>query len=187
MLNLNEIFTREGIILNGHFLLRSGFHSDTYFEKMMLINKPDIISELVSEIVKNIDADFERIAGPVLGGAILAFELGRQVHKPITIIEKTDNGYEIKRGNPIKKGEKIYLIDDVLTTGFSILRAIKAIESKGGQVMGIHVIVDRSLKDVGFKYRSLFRMEANIYAPLECPLCKKNEPLTEIGGKRVDG
>lgn len=178
------ILEKEGVILKGHFLLTSGLHSDTYFEKFRLIENPALLSELLKELLKKID-NIQWVVGPVVGGAIIAFEAGRILNSRAAFTEKTEEGMALKRGFNIKDDDNIIIVDDVLTTGKSIKGTIDAL--KGKNIKGIYVLIDRSEGNTGIKYpvSSIIKIPVQNYKPEECPLCKNNIPLVRRGGKII--
>uniref|UniRef100_A0A7C4YGH6 Orotate phosphoribosyltransferase n=1 Tax=candidate division WOR-3 bacterium TaxID=2052148 RepID=A0A7C4YGH6_UNCW3 len=176
-----KFLEKEGVILKGHFLLTSGLHSDTYFEKFRLIEKPFLLSRLLKKLLEGLE-DIDWVVGPVVGGAIIAFESARILKCRAAFSEKTENGMVLKRGFDIKEDEKIIVVDDVLTTGKSITGTLNAL--KGKNISGIYVLIDRSENNINLNYplKSLIKYPVINYKPEDCPLCKKNIPLIRRGG-----
>lgn len=177
-----RILEEEGVILKGHFLLTSGLHSDTYFEKFRLIEKPILLSEILKDLLKDLK-DIKWVIGPVFGGAIIAFESARILNCKAAFSEKSEGGMVLKRGFDIKDEDKIIVVDDVLTTGKSVKATLDSL--KGKNIIGVYVLIDRSNSETGIKcpVKSIIKMPVQNFKPEECPLCKNNIPLVRRGGE----
>jgi len=186
------MFEKAGALLKGHFLLTSGLHSPVYWEKFQVLQYPEYTEALCRQIADNFRAqNIQVVAGPTTGGVILAYETARQLGVRGIFAEKAEKAGPSKesgervfrRGFSIKPGERVLLVDDILTTGGSIREVIAAIRKLEGNLVGIGVMVDRSdgAVDFGVPLFSCIRSEAITYQPGECPLCKANIPLTKRG------
>ena len=148
------LFRRSGALREGHFLLKSGRHSEAYLEKFLVLQDTAATSELCAFwVAAHRDAagpaDVDLVAGPTTGGVILAFETGRQLGTRAIFAEEVrgDDGLvrrEFRRGFTIEPGERVVLVDDILTTGGSLLAMIPAVEAAGGEIVDCHLLVDRS-------------------------------------------
>jgi orotate phosphoribosyltransferase len=148
------LFRRSGALIEGHFQLKSGRHSERYLEKFLVLQDPATTGELCglwAARYRDIDgaSTADVVAGPTTGGIILAFETARQLHvRGIFAEEVADpdgsTRREFRRGFRIEPGERVLLIDDILTTGGSLLAMLPAVEAAGGDIVGCHVLVDRS-------------------------------------------
>ncbi len=178
-----KIFEDIGVILKGHFLLTSGLHSDTYFEKFRLFDSPEYV-EMAGESIKEhfMPLKFDWVCGPTLGGVILAYEVARQMHVKACYAERANGGRILKRGYEIHPEDKILIVDDVLTTGKSLNETIDVLRDTGAIVEGKAVLVDRRETQEGDDIFSLLRFPVKNYLPEECPLCKAGIPLTKRGG-----
>lgn len=178
-----------GAVLNGHFLLTSGLHSPVYWEKFRILQYPQHTSRLCQMIAGYFsNDDIEVVIGPTTGGIILAYEIARFIGVRGIFAEKTgDNHRSLKRGFEIKPGERVLLVDDVLTTGKSVREVIDVIRQAGGCLAGIGVLVDRSEKDLqlGVPLYSCIRSETITYRPENCPMCRSGIPLTKPGSSEV--
>ncbi len=172
-------------MLKGHFLLTSGLHSPVYWEKFRIIENPALAVPLCQMIADHFqDQDVELVAGPTTGGIILAFEVARLMGLPAAFAEKVPSGErEFRRGFKIRPGEKILVVDDVLTTGKSIREVIDAVAKLDGNIVGVGVLVDRSEHglDFGADVYSCLRAATPAYKPEDCPLCRAGEPLRKPG------
>ncbi len=183
-MDYQSILENEGVILKGHFLLTSGLHSDTYFEKFRLIEKPYLLSDLLKDLLKGLN-DIKWVVGPVVGGAIIAFESARILGCKAAFSEKSENGMVLKRGFDIKDEDRIIVVDDVLTTGKSVKATIDSL--KGKNIIGVYVLIDRSEGETGIQYpvKSIIKMPVQNFKPENCPLCKNNIPLVRRGGEKT--
>jgi orotate phosphoribosyltransferase len=200
-----ELFRASGAFHEGHFLLKSGRHGDAYVEKFAVLSDPAATSELCGFWVARIrglagesDRPFvDLVAGPTTGGVILAFETARQLGARSIFAEEVrgEGGAthrEFRRGFTIVPGERVYLVDDILTTGGSLLAMIPAVEALGGEIVECAVLVDRSggravltSPTTGRTYplRSLWQLDLPTYEPGEstCPRCAAGEPVHAPG------
>lgn len=186
--NIESIFEQAGVILKGHFLLTSGLHSPIYWEKFRIIEHPDITEKLCRIIADHFSGqDIQLVVGPTTGGIILAYEVARQLGLRSVFAEKETDHRVLRRGFKIKPGEKVLVVDDVLTTGKSVKEVLDAVAREQGEVIGIGVLVDRSEKglDFGVPLFSCLRSSTPAYKPEECPLCAAVIPLTKPGGGKL--
>jgi orotate phosphoribosyltransferase len=197
------LFRASGALREGHFTLKSGRHSDAYLEKFQVLQDPAATSELCAffaglHMRRDGTASVDLAAGPTTGGVILAFETGRQLGIRAIFAEEVadpDGGSprrEFRRGFTIMPGEKVLLVDDILTTGGSLLAMIPAVEALGGEIVECCVLVDRSgglatltSPTTGRVYplRPLWRLELPTYepGPDTCPRCAAGEPAVKPG------
>jgi orotate phosphoribosyltransferase len=184
---IEKMLRDNGAILKGHFLLTSGLHSDVYFEKFMILEKPQVSSLLCSNIALHFcTREIDKVIGPTTGGTILAYEVAKQLGILAGIAEDSGEGKRvIKRGSAVKEGERILIVDDVLTTGGSLKATIDAVEEMGGKVVGVGVLIDRSEQSLNIPYPfyAVYEHSVENYKPDDCPLCKKGIPLMRRGGK----
>ncbi len=196
------LFRRSGALREGHFLLKSGRHSDRYLEKFLVLQDAQATSELCGFWARQYrDADgtptVDLVAGPTTGGIILAFETARQLGVRAIFAEEVRGAdgslrREFRRGFRIEPGERVLLVDDILTTGGSLLAMIPAVEAAGGEIIGCHVLVDRSggvatltSPTTGRVYPlfALWRLELPTWetGPATCPRCAEGAPLDAPG------
>ena len=185
MSSAEEIFQKSGAILKGHFLLASGLHSPIYWEKFRVLQFPNYTEQLCRMIATHfLRQGIQVVAGPTTGGIILAFEVARQLGVRGIFAEKegtTERAF--RRGFSINSGERVLIVDDILTTGNSIHETMTAVNKQGGIVVGIGILVDRSEQGIGFGV-PLFSCHRSItltYTPQDCPLCLAQIPLVKPG------
>lgn len=182
-----EIFQKSGALLKGHFLLTSGLHSPVYWEKFRVLQSPVYTEKLCRMIVDHFrQQNVQVVAGPTTGGIILAFEVARQLGVRGIFAEKEGEERSFRRGFTINAGERVLIVDDILTTGSSIREVIDAVTKLNGDIIGIGVLVDRSEQalDFGFPLFSCHRSATVAYKPEECPLCAAKVPLIKPGSSQ---
>ena len=181
--SVEEIFQKSGAILKGHFLLASGLHSPIYWEKFRVLQYPGYTEQLCRKISTHFQKQrVQVVAGPTTGGIILAFEVARQLGIRGIFAEKegaTERAF--RRGFSISSGERVLIVDDILTTGNSIGEVMTAVTNQGGIVIGIGVLVDRSEQEIDFGVPlcSCHRAIVPTYLPQDCPLCAARIPLVK--------
>ena len=188
MINVEEIFHQSGAILKGHFLLASGVHSPIYWEKFRVLQYPNYTEQLCRLIADHFRKQrIQVVAGPTTGGIILAFEVARQLGVRGIFAEKTVTAERaFQRGFSINPGERVLIVDDILTTGSSIREVMAAVVKQGGIVIGIGVLVDRSEQNVEFSIPlfSCYRSATVTYPPQHCPLWAAQIPLVKPGSSQ---
>jgi orotate phosphoribosyltransferase len=196
------LFRRSGALREGHFRLKSGRHADAYLEKFQVLQDPAATSELVGFWAGRYRDDegnavVDLVAGPITGGVILAFETGRQLGRRAIFAEEVrgEGGAirrEFRRGFRIEPGERVLLVDDILTTGGSLVAMLPAVEATGGEIVGCEVLVDRSgglasltspTSGRVYPLRALWSLDLPTYepGPATCPRCAAGEPLVAPG------
>ena len=183
--DVERMFEKSGAVLKGHFLLSSGRHSPVYWEKFQVLQFPEYTVQLCSMFQRFFRKHNPQVvAGPTTGGIVLAFETARQLGVRGIFAEKDNAGGRVfRRGFNISPGERVLLVDDILTTGGSINETMSAITKLGGNIIGIGVLVDRSDKpvDFGVPLFSCLRSVTPSYDPENCPLCAEKIPLVKPG------
>ncbi len=181
-----QLFRDSHALLTGHFKLTSGRHSDVYYEKFTLLKQPSICTQLceqMASLLKN--SGVETVVGPTTGGIILAYDTARYLGVESIYAEPGENGRIFKRGFSLEKGQKVAIVDDVLTTGRSVQEVIDLVTSYDADIIKIILMLDRSNGTVTFDYpmEALATVAAQSWAPDECPLCAKGEPITQRGSR----
>ncbi len=190
--DLEQLFVDAGALKQGHFLLASGRHSDRYLEKFDLLRNPGATSAVLESLAGQLrDWDIDVIVGPTTGGILLAFELARQLGLPAAYAERSGEGLsgrEIKRSTVFATGSKVFVIDDILTTGGSVAETLNALKPHPVDVVGIAVLVDRGGGSVQFgdiPLIPLMSLDVTTWAPGECPLCTTGIPLIKPGSTAI--
>ena len=172
--------------MRGHFLLSSGLHSPVYWEKFQVLQFPNYTEQLCRMITSHfLNQGIQVVAGPTTGGIILAFEMARQLGVRGIFAEKEGTAERtFRRGFRINSGERVLIVDDILTTGGSIREVMAAVTTQGGIIVGIGVLVNRSEQKIDFGV-PLFSCHSAVtptYLPQNCPLCAAQIPLVKPGG-----
>ena len=181
-----EIFKMSGAVKEGHFLLTSGLHSPMYWEKFRILQYPHYTEKLCRLIAQHFKQQkVELVAGPTTGGIILSFETARQLGVRSIFAEKEGEIRIFRRDFNIAPGERVLIVDDILTTGGSIRGTMNAVDKLGGIVIGIGVLINRSTEkiDFGVPLFSCIHSPTVVYTAEECPLCAAHIPLARPGSK----
>lgn len=185
--SVEEIFEKSGAVLKGHFRLTSGLHSPVYWEKARVLQYPEYTERLCGMIADHFRGqDISVVAGPTTPGIILAYEVARQLGVRGIFAEKEGSGERaFRRGFRIDPGERVLIVDDILTTGGSIREVMAAVNKLKGNISGIGVLVDRSPQEIDFgvPFFSCHRAEVITYLPEACPLCADGIPLVKPGSQ----
>jgi orotate phosphoribosyltransferase len=173
-----------GALLEGHFLLSSGRHSDTYIEKFRILERPSLLALFCAAIAKEFaDKEVAIVAGPTTGGIIVAYEVARQLGVRALYVESVDGVRALRRGAEAPAGANVLLVDDVLTTGLSLRESLAALQEHGAHVVGAGVLVDRSDEPVSLDVPifAVHRVPARSYAPNEVPGWLAERPVQKPG------
>ena len=186
---VEQMFEKSGALLKGHFLLASGLHSPVYWEKSLVVQYPGYTEKLCRMIADRFrKSGAQVVAGPTTPGIILAYETARQLGVRGIFAERDESGSGrvFRRGFKIDPGEKVLVVDDVMTTGGSVCEVIDAVKKLGGIVVGVGVLVDRSVQkpDFSVPFYACHRAEVITYPPDQCPLCDEGVPLVKPGSGR---
>jgi orotate phosphoribosyltransferase len=183
--NIEEIFVKAGAVLKGHFLLTSGLHSPVYWEKFRILQYPQYTGMLCKMIADHYrDKNVQVVAGPTTGGIILAFEVARLLGARSIFAEKEGNERVFRRSLILNQGERVLVVDDILTTGGSVEQVLLSVKKLGGEIVGVGILVDRSENklEFGIPLFSCLRSQTTTYRPENCPLCASKIPLVRPGG-----
>lgn len=181
-----EILTEAGALLEGHFLLSSGRHSDKYCQCARLLMYPDKSEKVLSIVAEKLkDVEFDLVVGPAMGGIIVAYELGRQLGKPAIFTERVEGVMSLRRGFEILPGQKVLIAEDVVTTAKSSLEVAELIKQLGGEVVGIASIVDRTSGEIAMPLYSAVKLNISSYDKDQCPLCKAGTPYVKPGSRNI--
>ena len=173
-------------LLNGHFCLTSGLHSDTYFQCAKLYQYPPVVKTLAKELAKKLEElEFDTVVSPAIGAIIFGYEVAAAADKRNLFVERKDGQMQLRRGYILKKGERVLIVEDVIKTERPMFETIQALKEFEIEVAGVACIVDRSagkLKDK-LNITSLLQIDPVTYTPEECPLCKLGIELTKPGSR----
>ena len=179
-------FQDAGALLDGHFVLRSGMHSNKFFQCALLFRYPDVAEKLCRTLAERMkDLGAETVISPAVGGILVGQELARALGIQAIFADKENDQLVLKRGFTIRKGEKVLVAEDVVTKGGRVQQTIDLVRSFGGDVVGVAVIVDRSGGDAKFDvpFQSALKLDLPTFDPAACPLCAKKLPIDRPGSK----
>jgi orotate phosphoribosyltransferase len=195
MKDVVTLLRESGAMLEGHFLLTSGRHSDRYFQCAKLLRYPDKAAAALAGVAERIKAgiaagrlEIDAVVGPAMGGIIVAYELGRQLGLPAFFTERDDTGaMSLRRGFEVKPGQKILISEDVVTTGKSSGECAAVLESLGAKVAALACLVDRRAPDAAELPWPLYpavKVDVQNWEPEACDLCGKGIPAIKPGSRK---
>jgi len=199
--NVEQAYKDANALLEGHFLLASGNHSNRYLQSAKVLEDPkkaSILTDALAKMIKEAGIEVDTVCAPALGGVLAGYELARALGVRSIFVEKKEGGMELRRGFEVAKAEKIIICEDIITTGGSALKAAKAIEA-----LGAHVVAFASLANRGFCKREgssilaqkecalpshipLFSLDDftfEMFAPESCPMCKEGSKAIKPGSQ----
>jgi len=182
-------FRASKALLEGHFLLSSGRHSAHYLQCARVLMDPERASRLALAIAATIPRELRKtitkVVSPAMGGVIIGHEMGRALGIEAMFVERPTGTFELRRGFALEEGDKVLMVEDVVTTGLSSREAIRAIEVAGGEVVAAAAIVDRSAgsADLGVPFFPLIALNFPTYADDEVPAVLAEAPITKPGSR----
>jgi orotate phosphoribosyltransferase len=191
-----ELLRESGAMLEGHFLLSSGRHSDRYFQCAKLLQYPDKAQAALEKTALKIREDIKSgklkvdiVAGPAMGGIIAAWEIGRQLSLPAIFTERDENGtMSLRRGFELQGGQNVLIVEDVVTTGKSSLECAEALKKTGAVITGLACVVDRraeEAQDIPWPFYPAVKLSAANWEVSDCELCKKGIPAVKPGSRKI--
>lgn len=186
-IELMDMFKETGALLTGHFKLSSGLHSSQYLQCAHVLQHPEYAGRLGEAIADKFKhAEITCVAGPALGGIIIAHEVAKALKKRCVFGEREAGKMTLRRGFSIGPLDKVLVVEDVITTGGSIKELIGLIKDNGAGIVGVGAVVDRSSKKIalGCDVKPLVKFDIKTFSPSECPLCKKGAPITKPGSRQ---
>jgi orotate phosphoribosyltransferase len=181
-----DLYRKTGALLSGHFLLSSGLHSDCYLQSAVVLQQPDIATKLCAALADSFrDQRIEVVIAPALGGVIVSHETARALGVRALFAERVNGILTLRRGFVIKPGEKVLVVEDVITTGKSTRETIDVVRQAGGMVIAAGSLIDRSggKADLGVPYHSLTKLDVPIYPHDACPLCRTGSIPVKPGSR----
>ena len=180
---LELLESAEGV-LKGHFCLTSGLHSDIYFQCAKLYQYPEVVEKIAKRIAEQLkDVEFDTVVAPAIGALIIGYETAKQSGKRNLFVERKDGEMQLRRGYTLKKGEKVVIMEDVITTAKTIYETIDALKEYEVEIVAVGCIVDRTCGKTGLNIKSLLQIDPVTYEPENCPLCKEGIPLVKPGSR----
>lgn len=178
-----EYLKQSGALLEGHFLLSSGKHSQRYIQCAKLLQYPKLAEKTIETVAQKINVEYDTIIGPAMGGIIPSYILGMKLNKKTIFSERLNNKMTLRRGFEIEKDEKILIMEDVITTGKSSLEVKDLVESLGAKVVGFSCIANRGLADLDLPIFEAIKLQFQTYLPDNCPLCRSGDKPIKPGSR----
>ncbi len=186
---VKDIFLKTKAMLTGHFKLTSGRHSDQYFQCALVLQHPQYCQELCQALAAKFAGEkVDTVIGPAMGGIIVAYEVARSLGVRSIFAERENGKMTLRRGFSLQPGEKVLVVEDVITTGGSVREVTDLVEAAGAEVIGAGVLVNRSggQADLGVRTEAMLEMQAVSYLPEECPLCREGLlPAIKPGSRNI--
>lgn len=200
-MNVEQIYKDAGALLEGHFVLSSGNHSNRYLQSAKVLEdtkRAALLAKALAEQIRNSGIQIETVCAPALGGVLAGYELARALEVRSIFVERKEGQMELRRGFEVYKGEKVLICEDIITTGGSAMEAAKIIEALGAEVVGFAALANRGFcqregtnnlskpeckLSKGFPFFALADFEFEMYTPEECPLCKQGSKAIKPGSR----
>jgi orotate phosphoribosyltransferase len=191
-MDLLQLFKEKGALLEGHFVLSSGLHSDRYLQTALLLQYPDIAERLGRELAASFQDRVDVVVSPAIGGLIIGQEVARAKGCRAIFSEKDDQGKPaLRRGFTLAPGERVLVVEDVITTGLSTAEVVKLVQSNRAELVGIGSVVNRSvgnnqhLEQFKKPVSSLLTLAVESWQPSDCRLCKQGTPAVKPGSRKI--
>ena len=181
-----DLFRRVGALLEGHFRLSSGLHSSGYLQCALVLQHPreaEACGAAIAAQIRELQPD--AVLSPALGGVVIGHEVARALGVRAIFAERQDGVLTLRRGFSLDAGERILVVEDVVTTGGSTRETMAVARAAGANVVGAAAIIDRSggHQDLDVPFRALATIDLPVYQPDACPLCARGEPVVKPGSR----
>jgi len=186
-----DILKKTNALIEGHFILSSGLHSPKYIQCAKLLSFPHLAKDICFSLAKKIKKNFKAIdliLAPAMGGVIIGYEIGKLLKKETIFCERVDGKFKLRRGFHIKRGSRVIIIEDVITTGKSSLECVKLITNAGAKILGFASIIDRSTKKtlkIKKNIISHLKIDVPTFKKNNLPESLKNTPITVPGSRFI--
>ncbi len=186
-----NILKKTNALLEGHFILSSGLHSSKYIQCAKLLSFPNLAEKICKSLANQIKKKYQKIdliLAPAMGGIIIGYEIGRLLKKETIFCERVKGKFTLRRGFYIKKGSRVLIIEDVITTGKSSLECVKLVKKANAKLLGFASIIDRSTKKslkIKTKIVSHLKIDVPVYSPKKLPETLKSVPITKPGSRFI--
>ena len=183
-------FKQTGALLDGHFVLSSGLHSDTYLQCALALQSPAVAAEFGAAIAQEFRGQkIHTVAAPAIGGIVIGYEVARQLGARFIWTEREDSQMTLRRGFTVHEGERVLVVEDVITTGGSTRDTIAVVRGAGADVIAAASIIDRSFgtAEVGVPRISLAVLDVPAVEPSNCAACARGEVAIKPGSRKTEG
>lgn len=184
--DLHSALQERGALLEGHFRLSSGRHSDKFIQKFRILESPPLVEQVGRKIAAAFrDAHPTVVMSAAVGGIVLGYEVARQLGTNAIFVEKEAGVAKLRRSFQLTPQDRVLVVEDVVTTGMSVREVIGVVRSYGAEVIGVGLIVERGEADFGVPTHALLKLPIESYDPADCPQCASGEPITDPGSRRA--
>jgi orotate phosphoribosyltransferase len=184
--DLEALLAQRGALLEGHFRLSSGRHSDRFVQKFRLLEDPALVEPVAEAIAVRFRSQrVTLVAGAAVGGIVLAYEVAKQLGTRFVFVEKEGGAPALRRGFTIAPSDRVLIVEDVVTTGLSVREVLEVVRAAGAEVAGIGVAIARAALDFDVPAFALLDMPLESYDPAACPQCKGAVPIADPGSRRA--
>ncbi len=185
-----KVLKAAHVMLDGHFELTSGKHSDHYMQCAQLFQYPAYSKQLCGELAEKILArgiGADIVIGPAIGGIMMAYEMAEQLGVRAMFAERQEGAMTLRRGFAVEPGERVVICEDVVTTGGSVKEVIDLVREAGGEVVAVGAIVDRSRGSASFgcPFFAVIDLDFETYEPADCPMCKNGGKAVKPGSRNL--
>ncbi len=183
-----EILKEAGVLLEGHFQLTSGRHSDKYLQCAKIFQDTRYSEELCADLAAKFkDKNVELVIGPAIGAISMSYEVSRHLGVRNIFAERENGAMTLRRSFTVEPGQRVLVVEDVVTTGGSVREVIDLVRAQGGEVVGVGVVVDRTggKIDFGVPLESVISIDVVSFEPEDCPLCKAGVPVVKPGSRNL--
>jgi orotate phosphoribosyltransferase len=185
-MNVEKLFLDHGALLKGHFLLSSGLHSDRYLQCALVLAEPAAAEALGRALAAKMETKPDLVISPAMGGLIIGQEVARAYGVRHYFTERVDGVVRLRRGFALKPGERVIVVEDVVTTGKSTKEVFELVRAAGAQVAGALSVVDRSegKAALGAPFAAMWTVSVPAWTPADCPPCKAGLPFVKPGSRK---
>jgi orotate phosphoribosyltransferase len=184
-LDLYAALQARGALLDGHFRLSSGRHSNRFIQKFRILESPPLVEAVARKIADAFrDAKPTVVVSAAVGGIVLGYEVARQLGTKAIFVEKEDGVPMLRRSFTLEPSDRVLVVEDVVTTGMSVREVLEVVRRSGAAPIGVGVIVERGEADFGVPAHALLKLPIESFAPEACPQCIAGEPISDPGSRR---
>ena len=183
-----KLLEDHGAVMRGHFKLSSGRHSDLFAQKFRVLEHPHLTEGLGAQLAERFQGRFDLVASPAVGALVLGFATALAGGTRFIFCERVEGEMTFRRGFEIAPGERVLIVEDVVTTGGSAREVVDLVTARGGEVVAVAALVDRAdaaRSELGAPLHALVTLKASSWEADSCPLCDAGEALTDPGSRRL--
>jgi orotate phosphoribosyltransferase len=185
-LDLVKVLQERGAVLDGHFLLSSGRHSDRFVQKFRVLEDPALLEPIARAIAASFSGENASVVvSAAVGGILLGYEVARTLGTHAIFVEKEAGKPVLRRGFKLGPADRALVVEDVITTGLSVHEVLEVVRASGAHAIGVGAMVRRGPADFGVPLHALVDLPLRSYSPEECPQCAAGVPLSDPGSRRA--